>query len=79
MKRYSLANAAQMDFGAANADKRGGDLMVLLELRCRQLSSGAGVGRWRRRGVGGVFGCLRYQYEIALIQECVPGRIYYGA
>lgn len=50
--------------------------MQTIEQWCRCQSVAAeGVGGWR----GGVFGCLRYQYEIALIQECVPRRIYYGA
>lgn len=68
-----------MNFGQqmlTNEKREGEDLMVLLEMRCRQLSSGVSVGLG---GGGRVVVCLRYQYEIALIQECFSGRIYYGA
>lgn len=50
--------------------------MQTIEQWCRRQSVAAeGVEGW----AWGMFGGLRYQYEIALIQECVPGRIYYGA
>lgn len=50
--------------------------MQTIEQWCQRLSVAVGQGV---EGGGGVLVCLRYQYEIALIQECVSGRIYYGA
>lgn len=48
--------------------------MQTIEQWCQRLSVALGQGVEGR----GVLICLRYQYEIALIQECVSGRIYYG-
>lgn len=73
-----ISESGANELRAANADKR--------EAKARGSDGSAGnamqtIEQWCQRGSGwrGVVVCLRYQYEIALIQECVSGRIYYGA
>lgn len=73
-----ISESGANELRAANADKR--------EARGRGSDASAGnamqtIEQWCQRrswGVGGVVVCLRYQYEIALIQECFSGRIYYS-
>lgn len=74
-----ISESGANELRAASADKR--------EAKARGSDGSAGnamqtIEQWCQRGSGGggrVVVCLRYQYEIALIQECVSGRIYYGA
>lgn len=64
------ANAERREAKGRGSDGSAGNAMQTIEQWCQRRSGGTGA--------GGVVVCLCYQYEIALIQECISGRIYYS-